>query len=84
MSETSSLPAERVGTPADSLEVRLVRSRYADGQPPVIVIAGTTRTSDCTTSSTQLVIDDWKAAENLAYEILEEVRRWPDGEPSEG
>lgn len=71
------IPVEHVGTPADELEARLVRSRYADGQPPVIVISGSIAVSDRTSTSHQLVVGNWKAAENLAYEILEEVSKWP-------
>ncbi|MFI9123838.1 hypothetical protein ACIGW0_31355 [Streptomyces bikiniensis] len=71
------LPLERVGTAADVLDARLVRSRFADGQPPVLVISGTTHDSDTRSTASQLVVSDWKAAENLAYEILEEVRKWP-------
>ncbi|MER6485697.1 hypothetical protein ABT264_19340 [Streptomyces virginiae] len=71
------LPIERVGAPAQTVSADLVRSRYLDGQPPVIVIRG--RHGDGTQSGgNQIVVDDWKAAENLAYEILEEVRKWPE------
>lgn len=67
---------EAVSTPSDEVDARLVRSRYMDGRPPVIVIRGTTAIEN-RSSSAQIVIADWKAAENLAYEILEEVTKWP-------
>lgn len=70
------LPEETVGSPSDTVDVRLVRSRQLDGRPPVLVLRGTT-TVDNRSSSAQLVMTDWKAAENLAYEILEEVQQWP-------
>ncbi|MFD8595414.1 hypothetical protein ACFV1L_10470 [Kitasatospora sp. NPDC059646] len=76
---TDELPMVPVGTPADRVTAELVRSRYAEYQPPVIVIAGETTTSPVTSSRTQVVIADWKAAENLAYEILDAVSRWPEG-----
>ncbi|MFD6363491.1 hypothetical protein ACFWFX_27140 [Streptomyces roseolus] len=73
---TNELPIEGVSTPSEHLSAHLVRSRYLDGQPPVIVIRGRSG-DDRVSGGTQIVVDDWKAAENLAYELLEEVRRWP-------
>ncbi|MER7922139.1 hypothetical protein ABTY96_03210 [Streptomyces sp. NPDC096057] len=74
---STELPLERVGTPADFLAARLVRSRYADGNPLVIVVSGSMEISERTTTAHQLVISDREAAETLAHQILEEVSKWP-------
>lgn len=70
------IPTETVSTPAEVVDARTVYSRHLDGRPPVLVIRGSS-VNENRSSSSQIVVGDWKAAENLAYEILEEVQQWP-------
>lgn len=75
--QMTEIPTATVGTPSEILSAELVRSRHLTGRPPVIVIRGR-YAEENVSGGQQIVIGDRKAAKNLAYEILEEVRKWPE------
>lgn len=79
MSTYEEPPMEPTSSVVDETDVRLVRSRYAEGQPVAVSIRGTYIEGNTRRSATELTIGDRDKLRDLIVNLLLAYHGWPRG-----